>query len=72
MAYRVANLMEWDLIIYNHITLKVPGSDAVPGGPHFLINPFGLRFTEVTASSLLKVDLDGNVIDAGSSTGILG
>lgn len=71
VAYRVANLYHWDLVVFNHITLKVPGSDDAPDGPHFLINPFGLRFDEVTASSLLKVDIDGNVIDPGTSTGIL-
>jgi len=71
VGYRLSHLMGWDLAIYNHITLKVPGSDDIPGGPHFLINPFGLGFEEVTASSLLKVDLEGNVIDKGNSTGIL-
>ncbi len=44
-------------LIYNHITAKVPNS---PG--HFLINPFGLMYEEITASSLYKIDLEGNVI----------
>ena len=44
-------------LIYNHITAKVPGSAG-----HFLINPFGLLYTEITASNLYKIDLDGNVV----------
>eukprot|EP00656_Telonema_subtile_P001769 TRINITY_DN10766_c0_g1_i1.p2 TRINITY_DN10766_c0_g1~~TRINITY_DN10766_c0_g1_i1.p2 ORF type:complete len:124 (+),score=15.71 TRINITY_DN10766_c0_g1_i1:125-496(+) len=70
-AYRIARYMDWDQHIYNHITLRVDGSELVPGGPHFLINPFGLRFDEVTASNLLKVDLEGNVIDPGTGAGPL-
>src|SRR3546814_17940522 len=45
-------------MIYNHITLKVPGEDGA-----FLINPFGLHFSEVTASNLVKIDIDGNKLD---------
>eukprot|EP00746_Dinoflagellata_sp_MGD_P085130 gnl/MRDRNA2_/MRDRNA2_33722_c0_seq1.p1 gnl/MRDRNA2_/MRDRNA2_33722_c0~~gnl/MRDRNA2_/MRDRNA2_33722_c0_seq1.p1 ORF type:complete len:321 (-),score=53.81 gnl/MRDRNA2_/MRDRNA2_33722_c0_seq1:346-1308(-) len=71
MAYRLADHYGWDQIIYNHITVKVPGSDKAPGGPFFLINPLGLRFDEVTASSLLKVDLEGNIVDKGSDRGPL-
>jgi ribulose-5-phosphate 4-epimerase/fuculose-1-phosphate aldolase len=52
--------------IYNHITVR-SGEDPASGAPHFLINPFGLDFSEVTASSLLKVDLEGTVVDAGST-----
>ena len=49
-------------MIFNHITMKVP-SDQVPGNQeHFLINPYGLHYSEVTASKLVKVDLDGKVI----------
>ncbi len=44
-------------MIYNHITARVPGE---PG--HFLINPFGFRYEEITASSLYKIDLDGHVV----------
>eukprot|EP00930_Biecheleria_cincta_P078737 TRINITY_DN66317_c0_g1_i1.p1 TRINITY_DN66317_c0_g1~~TRINITY_DN66317_c0_g1_i1.p1 ORF type:complete len:316 (-),score=66.07 TRINITY_DN66317_c0_g1_i1:48-995(-) len=71
LAYRIAAEYGWDQLVFNHITAKVPGSDLVEGGPHFLINPFGLRFDEVTASSLLKVDLEGNVLDKGSDHGPL-
>lgn len=71
MAYRLAAHYGWDQIVYNHITVKVPGSENAPGGPFFLINAFGLRFDEVTASSLLKVDLEGNIVDKGSDHGPL-
>ena len=55
--YRLSALYGWDDFIYTHISARVPGPDH-----HFLINPFGLMFDEITASSLVKVDLDGNVI----------
>ena len=48
-------------IVWNHITAKVPGTE------HFLINRFGLRYDEVTASSLVTVDLDGKLVDAGTA-----
>ena len=56
-AYRLAQLNGWDELIYNHISARVPGTE-----DHFLINPYGLSFDEVTASNLVKVDLDGNII----------
>ena len=56
-AYRIFAMLRWDLLIFNHITLRVPGSE-----PRFLINPFGLHYSEITASSLLLVDLDGNLL----------
>eukprot|EP00439_Symbiodinium_sp_Y106_P083416 s2264_g23.t1 len=71
IAYRLSAHYGWDELVFNHITLKVPESDRLPGGPHFLINPFGLRFDEITASSLLKVDLDGNIVDKGTNQGPL-
>lgn len=46
-------------LIYNHITARVPGPEH-----HLLINPFGMLYEEITASSLIKIDLDGNVIEA--------
>jgi ribulose-5-phosphate 4-epimerase/fuculose-1-phosphate aldolase len=55
--YRIAAIHDYDDFLYTHITARVPGPDH-----HFLINPFGLTFDEITASSLVKVDLDGNVI----------
>ena len=53
-CYRIFD-MGWTEMIYNHITLRVPGPER-----HFLINPFGLHYREVTASNLMKIDLDGN------------
>jgi ribulose-5-phosphate 4-epimerase/fuculose-1-phosphate aldolase len=58
-AYRIAAQLGWEELIYTHISARVPGSHH-----HFLINPYGLRFDEVTASSLVKVDAEGNSIGA--------
>jgi ribulose-5-phosphate 4-epimerase/fuculose-1-phosphate aldolase len=59
-AYRAVEHMGWHRdTIYNHISLRVPGPDK-----HFLINPFGLLYTEITASNLIKIDLDANKISA--------
>lgn len=55
--YRLSALYGWDDFIYTHISARVPGPEH-----HFLINPFGLMFDEITASSLVKVDIDGNII----------
>ena len=61
-CYRVFALLGWTEMIYNHITLRLP--DSVTGGQkQFLINPFGLHYSEVTASNLLKIDLQGNKLD---------
>jgi len=57
-CYRVFHLLGWTELIYNHISLRVPGS---PG--HLLLNRFGLHYTEVKASNLVKVDLQGRVIE---------
>ena len=59
-CYRVFDHLGWIELIYNHITVRVPGAP-----DHFLINPFGLMYSEITASNLVKVDIDGNPIDAG-------
>ncbi|RZL82708.1 MAG: class II aldolase/adducin family protein [Rhodococcus sp. (in: high G+C Gram-positive bacteria)] len=56
-AYRLCALFGWDDLIYTHISARVPGPDH-----HFLVNPLGLGFDEITASNLVKIDLDGNVI----------
>ena len=56
-CYRIFAHLGWTELIYNHITLRLPGP-----GHRFLINPFGLHYTEVTASNLVTVDLDGRVI----------
>lgn len=61
-CYRLADLFGFSDIIWNHITARLPGTES------FLINRFGLRFDEVTASSLVILDLDGNIVDAGSAS----
>ncbi|XP_011372075.1 alpha-adducin isoform X2 [Pteropus vampyrus] len=60
--YRLADLFGWSQLIYNHITTRVSSEQE-----HFLIVPFGLLFSEVTASSLVKVSLQGDIIDRGST-----
>jgi ribulose-5-phosphate 4-epimerase/fuculose-1-phosphate aldolase len=55
--YRLVALYGWDDMIFTHISLRIPGPEH-----HFLINPYGFMFDEITASSLVKVDLDGNVV----------
>lgn len=57
-AYRLVAHFDMNDLVYNHITAKVPGPEQ-----HFLINDYGLHYEEITASSLVKVDLDGNVVD---------
>ncbi|HZF78189.1 MAG TPA: class II aldolase/adducin family protein [Rubrivivax sp.] len=63
-AYRIFNHLGWSELIYNHISLRVPGPER-----HFLINPFGLHYSEVKASNLVKVDLEGRIV-APSAWGI--
>jgi ribulose-5-phosphate 4-epimerase/fuculose-1-phosphate aldolase len=56
-AYRLVDRFQMTDLIFNHISVRVPGPEH-----HFLINPFGLLYSEVTASNLVKIDLDGNII----------
>lgn len=63
-AFRLADHYRMTDQIYTHLTAKVPGTE------HFLINPYGVLFEEVTASCLVKVDLDGNVIHDPTGIGI--
>ncbi len=56
-CYRLMHHFGMDDLIYNHISARVPGPEE-----HFLLNPFGLLYEEITASNLVKVDLDGNII----------
>jgi ribulose-5-phosphate 4-epimerase/fuculose-1-phosphate aldolase len=56
-AYRLVALYGWDDLIFTHISARVPGADH-----HFLLNPYGMMFDEVTASSLVKIDLAGNKV----------
>lgn len=55
--YRLVALEGWDDLIFTHISMRVPGPEH-----HFLINPYGWMFEEITASSLVKVDLQGNIV----------
>ena len=55
-AYRLVALFRWDDLVFTHITAKIPGTE------HFLINPYGLMFDEITASSLVKIDIAGKVL----------
>ena len=55
--YRLIALQGWDDAIFTHVSMRVPGPEH-----HFLINPYGVFFEEMTASALVKVDLDGNVV----------
>lgn len=57
-CYRVFDMMGWSEMIYNHITLKVPGEEDA-----FLINPYGLHFSEVCASNLVKINSEGEKLD---------
>ena len=56
-CYRLVALFGWDDLIFTHISARVPWPEH-----HFLINPYGLLFSEITASSLIKVDLDGRKV----------
>lgn len=59
MVYRLLAHYGWDDLVYTHVSAKIPGTET------FLINHYGYMFNEVTASSLVKVDLHGNVIGPG-------
>ena len=63
-AYQLAALFKWTDLIYTHFSARVPGTE------HLLINPYGLMFEEITASSLVKIDKGGNVIDDPTGLGI--
>ncbi len=56
-AYRLVALHGWDDLVFTHLSARVPGPEH-----HFLINPYGMTFDEVTASSLVKVDLQGRKV----------
>lgn len=55
--YRITAMHGWDDLIFTHISFRLPGPDH-----HFLINPYGVLFEEMTASSLVKIDLEGNIL----------
>lgn len=58
-CYRLVAEYGWDDLVFTHITAKIPDTDN-----QFLINPYGMMFEEITASSLVKIDADGNKLDA--------
>lgn len=57
-AYRLVALYGWDDLVFTHLSARIPGPDH-----HYLINPYTHMFDEITASSLVKIDLDGNKVD---------
>ncbi|MEM7404944.1 MAG: class II aldolase/adducin family protein [Pseudomonadota bacterium] len=57
-AYRLVDHFGWTELIYGHLTVRVPGPE-----PHFLINPYGLNYDEICASNLVKIDVDGNLVE---------
>src|SRR5438105_4265191 len=56
-AYQLAAIFKWTDLIYTHFSARVPGTE------DFLINPYGLMFDEITASSLVRIDAEGKIID---------
>lgn len=60
-CYRLFAYLGWIEMIYNHITVRVPGPE-----PQYLINPFGLNYEEVTARNLVKIDTKGKVLDGSA------
>ena len=58
-CYRLVAHFGWDDLVFTHISVRLPGPEH-----HFLINPYGMLFDEITASSLVKIDLHGNKVDA--------
>lgn len=57
LCYRLIDYYGWTTQVYNHISLRIPGTE------HILINPFGLMYSEIKPSTLVKIDLDGNTVD---------
>lgn len=57
-CYRIFDMLGWSEWIFNHISLRVPGEEGA-----FLINPYGLLYSEICASNLVKIDIDGNTLD---------
>ena len=56
-AYRLVDYFGWSELIYGHLTVRIPGEPAT-----FLINPYGLNYDEITASNLVRIDVDGNIV----------
>ena len=67
-CFRIFDYLGWTELVYNHITVKVPGERA-----HFLINPFGFHYGTICASDLVKMDIDGNLVgDSPNSINLQG
>src|SRR2546430_5745493 len=65
-CYRLVHHYRMDDLVYNHISARVPGEEG-----HFLINAYGMTYDEISASSLVKIDFDGNVVqDSGTGYGV--
>jgi ribulose-5-phosphate 4-epimerase/fuculose-1-phosphate aldolase len=65
-CYRLVHHYAMDDLVYNHISARVPGEEG-----HFLINAYGMMYDEITASSLVKIDFDGKVVqDSGTGYGV--
>jgi ribulose-5-phosphate 4-epimerase/fuculose-1-phosphate aldolase len=64
-CYRVFDMLGWTELIYNHITVRLPES-VTGGAKQFLINPFGLHYSEVTARNLVKIDAQGRILDGST------
>jgi ribulose-5-phosphate 4-epimerase/fuculose-1-phosphate aldolase len=63
-AYQLAHIYKWTDLIYTHFSARVPGTE------DFLINPYGMMFDEITASNLVKIDWEGNIIDDPLGMGV--
>lgn len=63
-CYQLFDHLGWFEMIFNHISLRVPGAEH-----HYLMNPFGLNYNEVTASNLVKVDIHGRNVEPGPYSG---
>ncbi|GLH07474.1 Protein hu-li tai shao [Gryllus bimaculatus] len=61
-VYRLMDLYGWSQGVYNHITARLNQDQE-----HFLVNPFGMLYHEITASSLVKIDMQGNIVEAGTT-----
>jgi ribulose-5-phosphate 4-epimerase/fuculose-1-phosphate aldolase len=61
-CYRIFDMLGWVEMIFNHITVRVPGPASSPDSVRFLINPFGLHYREIKASNLLLIDIEGNPV----------
>ena len=64
-CYRVFDMLGWTELIYNHITVRLP-EHVTGGAKQFLINPFGLTYSEVTARNLVKIDAQGRILDGSA------